>query len=93
MDRIPAEYRTSVLNAEENFDGPVTSDSHNLAMLKHYRRLMPLAQEARKPIFHLTAADGAIGAHFTAAQEARRDFERLARKIVERAGVKLALTP
>ncbi len=88
MDRIPAEYRTTVLNTEENFDGPVTSDRHNLAMLKHYRSLTPLAQEAHKPIFHLTAADGAIGAHFTAAQEARKHFELLATKILDQTGVR-----
>jgi hypothetical protein len=47
-------------------------------MLKHYRSLMPMAQEARKPMFHLKPADGAIGAHFQSAQEAYRDFKTLA---------------
>lgn len=88
MARIPTEYRTSVLNDNERFSGPVSEDPHNLAMLKHYRSLMPMAQDARKPIFHLTAADGAIGSHFTAAQEARRDFEQLASKIADQAGLR-----
>ena len=43
-----------------------------LAQLKHYRSLMPLAQEARKPMFLLTPADGALGGHFQAAQACRR---------------------
>jgi hypothetical protein len=51
--------------------------------LKHYRSLIPMGQEARKPIFHLTPADGAIGSHAQAVQEAYKDFQRLARKIQE----------
>jgi chromosome partitioning protein len=45
---------------------------------------MPMAQEARKPIFHLTAADGALGAHAKAMQKARFEFEALATKIALR---------
>ena len=37
-----------------------------------------MAQEARKPIFALTPADGAIGAHATAVQAAGIDFGELA---------------
>jgi len=43
-----------------------------------------MAQEARKPIFRLTPADGAIGGHAQAVAEARNDFESLARKLRER---------
>jgi len=42
---------------------------------------MPLAMEARKPMFHLRPADGAIGAHFEAVQDCRRDFRRLAKRL------------
>ena len=31
--------------------------------LRNYRSLMPMAQEARKPMFDLSPADGAIGSH------------------------------
>lgn len=57
---------------------------HCLAMLKDYRSLMPMAQEARKPKFHLKPADGAIGAHV---QSCYRDFRALARTIAERSGL------
>jgi hypothetical protein len=40
-----------------------------------------MAQEARKPMFHLKPADGALGAHLQSAQDARKDFEALARGI------------
>jgi len=46
-----------------------------------------MAQEARKPIFHLKPADGAIGTHFKAVQEGYKDFENLAREIAKRSGV------
>jgi len=48
-----------------------------------------MAQEALKPMFHLKSADGAIGAHLRAVQDARKDFEELAREISERAQVSL----
>jgi chromosome partitioning protein len=54
-----------------------------------YHSLMPMAQEAHKPTFHLKVADGAIGSHFQAAQSSDRDFEQLARQIAEGAGVKI----
>ena len=39
---------------------------------------MPLAQEARKPMFALKAADGAIGGHAAAVEGCYRDFQELA---------------
>ena len=38
-------------------------DPYQLGALKPYRSLMPLAQEARKPMFFLRPADGALGGH------------------------------
>lgn len=85
-DRIPSVYRESVLNTPPE-DIPLASDPHCLARLKHYRSLVPMAQEVRKPIFHLTAADGAIGAHSSAVRLARDDFKALAMVILERIGL------
>jgi hypothetical protein len=48
---------------------------------------MPMAQQARKPMFHLRPADGALGSHFQAAQTARKDFAKLATKIANRINV------
>ena len=53
-------------------------DPHCLAALKHYRSLMPLAQEAHKPMFFLKPADGAIGGHAKAVQDCYSDFRHLA---------------
>jgi chromosome partitioning protein len=56
-------------------------DPYSLATLKNYRSLMPMAQEARKPIFLLKPADGVIGGHVKAAEECGNDFKNLATKI------------
>jgi chromosome partitioning protein len=87
--RIPEVYRDAVLDEPEVSGVSLASDPHCLALLKHYRSLMPMAQEARKPMFFLKPADGAIGAHLYAVQDAYRDFARLARTIAERTGVPL----
>jgi cellulose biosynthesis protein BcsQ len=82
LNRIPAEYRRSVLNDSQSPAPPIVSDPFCLAMLKHYHSLVPLAQEARRPIFALRVADGAIGAHASAVQNAYQDFQRLAQRIL-----------
>ncbi|MEE9384591.1 MAG: AAA family ATPase [Nannocystaceae bacterium] len=89
MTRIPGEYRHSVLAEEQLDDVRVDTDEHCLAQLKHYRSLMPMAMEARKPIFHLKPADGALGAHVSAARQCGEDFRRLARSIATRCGVRV----
>ena len=84
MKRIPEVYREAVLNENPPSQVPSAGDPHCLATIKHYRSLIPMAQEHRKPIFKLTAADGAIGGHAGAVQDARKDFEELARKIADK---------
>ena len=44
---------------------------------------MPLAQEARKPMFQLKPTDGAIGAHVAAVGRDYDDFKNLAYRIAE----------
>jgi hypothetical protein len=50
---------------------------------------MPMAQESRKPIFHLKPADGAIGAHISAVKDVYKDFKQLAKKIASKTGLLL----
>ncbi len=87
ISRIPGTYREYVLKESANDSPPVSQDRYCFALLKHYRSLMPMAQEARKPIFFLKPADGAIGAHTSAVKDAYQDFQRLATEIMNRAGV------
>lgn len=86
MERIPSTYRNAVLD-EQATNVSAVSDPYNLALLKHYRSLMPMAMEAHKPIFHLKPADGAIGAHVEAVRKCYEDFFQLAFKVSQGAGV------
>lgn len=85
MNRIPGEFQSSVL-AQPGAAPPVDSDEHCLGQLKHYHSLMQMAQEARKPIFALTTADGAFGGHFQAARDAYKHFRMLADTVLTRIG-------
>lgn len=88
--RIPLEYRTSVLGQSVEVAPSIQQDPHCLALLKHYRSLAPLAMEARKPMFLLRVADGAIGAHSYSVQDAYRDYRTLAQRIIEGIGLERA---
>lgn len=80
--RIPATFAEKVLETPAT---SVSADSGNcLGQLKHYRSLVPMAMEARKPIFRLKPSDGAIGAHTYSVKECERDFRELASRILER---------
>ncbi len=80
-DQIPQTYRQAVLEEENPQSMKPQDDRYCLATVKHYRSLIPMGQEHRKPIFRLTPADGAIGAHANAVRDAENDFRALAGKI------------
>jgi chromosome partitioning protein len=80
--RIPATFNDSVIGSHEQSELEYKNDGYCLALLKHYRSLMPMAMEARKPIFHLKASDGAIGAHTSGVKDCEQDFRNLAEKIL-----------
>lgn len=85
VNRIPEAYAETLLNLKRGpFPSTPGGDDNCLATIKHYRSLVPMAQEARKPVFSLTAADGAIGGHAAAVTSAHRDFETLAKLIRKR---------
>ena len=87
IEEIPEEYRRSVMQMGDGLPAVAAADPHLLAHLKNYHSLMPLAQEASKPMFKLKPADGALGGHQRAVQECYRDYRDLARKIEERIGL------
>lgn len=89
MKRIPRVYREAVLAETEKSSLAVENDPHCLSTLKPYRSLMPLAMEARKPMFALRPADGAIGAHMQSVLACYRDFEALTRTLAGRCGIEI----
>lgn len=90
VNRMPAEYAKNLLGNQVGPypQTPEKDEENALATVKHYRSLVPMAQEARKPIFHLTTADGAIGGHANAAMSARQDFKSIADKIACRINIR-----
>lgn len=89
LNRIPTEYRRFILGEPpDRITVPDPADDpYRLGPLRNYRSLMPMAHEARKPMFDLKAADGAIGSHAALVRMCRQDFEALARSIAGRIGL------
>lgn len=87
-ERVPKIYRESI-NEDFTSENIPTLEKDNfcMAMVRHYRSLIPMGQEKRKPIFSLTSADGAIGSHAEAVRSAFKHFEELAQKIGTKVGV------
>ncbi len=85
VNRMPEAYQRYLLEQRAAaYPREPASDPNCLATLKHFRSLIPMAQEARKPIFDLTSADGAIGSHANAVSQARFDFAALAGAFLQR---------
>ncbi|MCL1939964.1 MAG: AAA family ATPase [Desulfovibrionaceae bacterium] len=86
IDRIPEVFHKEVLEGAA-VGLTIDDDEYCIAQIKHYRSLMPMAMEARKPIFSLTAADGAFGSHAEAVENCRKAFSRLVALLEERLGL------
>lgn len=88
MAKIPGTYKEHVLGEDGPGPASLDVDSHCIAKLRDYRSLMPLAQEARKPMFFLRPSDGALGAHANAVKQAYDDFLQVASIIADRTSIK-----
>lgn len=90
MERIPSVYHEEMLFEDTRSSSlSVENDPHNLALLKHFRSLMPMSMEVRKPMFFLKAADGAIGSHQDSVIGCYKDFSALAEKIAKRLQIEI----
>jgi cellulose biosynthesis protein BcsQ len=87
IKKIPQVYREFVLGEKDPDNIKQEEDQYCIAIIKHYRSLVPIAQEHRKPIFDLTIADGAIGSHASAVAMAKEDFKNLSIKIADKIGL------
>ena len=82
LSQIPNIYQTAILRVPADTTLSIHEDTNRLGTLKHYRSLMPMAQEVRKPIFYLKPADGVVGGHYYSVQDAYQDFLGLAKQIM-----------
>ena len=86
VNRMPEEYARMLLDRKRGpFAATPAEDKHCLATIRHYRSLVPMAQEHRKPVFQLTSADGAIGGHSAAVNDAYKDYKKLAKDLARKA--------
>ncbi|SCK12339.1 ParA family protein [Streptomyces sp. WMMB 322] len=81
LERIPWVFSVAVLDQQ-----PTSKDDarHRIATLRNYRSLMPLAHDARKPMFDLKPADGALGSTQQYVQTCFREFRHLAEAVLSR---------
>ncbi|MFQ5671510.1 MAG: ParA family protein [Nitrospinales bacterium] len=87
-DRIPGVYSKDVLS-EKDSRSSIAEDPNCLIQLKNFKSLMPMAQDARKPMFELKSADGAIGGHVRFVADCYDEFEKLARKVLQKIGLEI----
>ena len=87
MKLIPTAYCQAVAHEDSSAGKGISHDEHCLGCLPNFRSLAPMAQEARKPMFDLSPADGAIGSHSQLVQTCEIEFRRLAERIAERCGL------
>lgn len=83
MARLPGGYARAVLDEPPAVES-LGADPNCLAELRHFRSMLFLADEARKPVFHLLHADGALGSQQRAVQRTREEFKLLAERIADR---------
>lgn len=69
---------------------PGSADPGCLGEIKNYRSLAAIAYDAHKPMFLLRPADGAIGGHQRASQDAYHAFDKLAESVAGRIGLALS---
>jgi len=87
VDRIPGDYRQYIEPTVNEVIPKIEDDRFALALLRHYKSLVPIGQEVRKPIFLLKAADGVNGSQAATVRAAYDDFHSLAMNILIQANL------
>ena len=65
----------------------VDSDPYCLASIRHFASLVPIAQQARKPMFDLKQSDGIGGGQIQAVARCREEFRTLVQKLIAKLGL------
>jgi chromosome partitioning protein len=83
-EAIPETFRKEVLGEAVTSSVSVDADPWCLASIRHFASLVPIAQQARKPMFDLRQSDGIGGGQIQAVARCRGEFESLVTKLVDR---------
>ncbi len=91
--RVPRAYREEVLMAQGQEaqyaleEGAIPADPSTdpfcIGEVRHYQSLVPLSQDANKPMFDLTVGDGAIGGHQAYVQACYENFRQVAEALAD----------
>jgi cellulose biosynthesis protein BcsQ len=84
---IPEEFHRYVLDDVRFKCTEVEEDPYCISSIKHFASLVPLAQQARKPVFDLKQADGVGGGQVQAVANSRKYFVQLIRRIRDKVGL------
>lgn len=85
--RIPNDYHRYVLDEPGGFSESYEVDPARVFLFRHYASLVPLALDARKPMFDLKPADGINGSLYKAVASCRKDVNSLVTELGKRLGV------
>jgi cellulose biosynthesis protein BcsQ len=82
--QIPSYIQRFVINPLQSIDPSLilTLPDYHIADFKNYHSLVPMAQDALKPVFELTSQDGVIGAHYEYVADCRREFIAIANNFI-----------
>ncbi len=83
LERVSQIYNNHSASSTNRLSIGSTDNWDCLAILKNYQGLIPMALTARKAMFQLKPADGAIGAYSEAVREVYDNFRLLAKKIAQ----------
>ena len=86
-DKIPTTYAKHLMMQANGHHDP-DNDPNPIATVRNHHSLMALSHEARKPVFELKPADGAIGSHNRVVVEAEGTYYDLSDVIANRIGLK-----
>lgn len=82
---IPYYFHHYVLGEEApSRDMTIEEDDQCLALIKHYASLVPIAQQAGKPLFDLRQADGIGGGQLQTVARFRKEFGTIVERIAQR---------
>lgn len=87
LQRIPGDFRRHVLDDDSDVGLWVDDDPYCIGNLTYYLGLMPLAHDAKKPVFDLKPGDGLIGDHMPVVFDRYREYRDVALRLGERCGM------
>lgn len=88
-DRVRREYERSIIHEPGVLKQSVSESARPLASIRYHTGLLPLAEDARKPLFRLTPADGVFDDQIREVTSSYQDFETVARRVAETCGVEI----